>query len=184
MSESSVSSLLERVSAQCRSVAAAPEKRSIETNELVWSLPGFGAGTQICTSFGYLPIEALRRRDPVKTRDGRFLKVQHVDKVMLDRRYLLNNPDAQPISILTSGLAANVPNRPTLVSGGLKIRSPGKFDQGSGQLAETYLGLSKVSRKHHGYFSYYVFHCGVPCTINANGLWVDLDPKIAISPDD
>ncbi len=149
-----------------------------------WSLPGFGAGARVVTSFGKVPVEALRRRDPVKTRKGCFLKVQHVDTVRLDRRFLLAHPDAQPIAISQNGLAAAIPDQAILVSGCQKIRTPGQFDQAAGRLAVDYVGRGNVARKYYGYFTYYVFHCGEPCTINVNGLWVDLDPDILETPED
>jgi hypothetical protein len=141
-----------------------------------WSLPGFGAGARVTTAFGYVPVEALRRRDPIKTRDGRFLEVKHIDRIQLDRRFLLTHPEAQPIAIPKNGLAAAMPSQTVLMSGGVKIQLPGRFDQVSGKLAADYVGLGKVERQLHGYFTYYVFHCGEPCTASVGGLWVDLDP--------
>jgi hypothetical protein len=141
-----------------------------------WSLPGFGAGARVTTAFGYVPVEALRLRDPIKTRDGRFLVVQHIDKVQLDRRFLLTHPEAQPIAIPKNGLAAAVPSQAILMSGSVRIQAPGRFYQAAGKLVTDYLGLGKVERKLHGYFTYYVFHCGAPCTVSIDGLWVDLDP--------
>lgn len=170
------STVLKRILAQRNSETDIAEQPSAATTTPFWTLPGFGAGARVTTSFGNVPVEALRRRDAVKTRDGRFLEVRHVDTVRLDRRFLLSHPDAQPIAIPQNGLAADVPDQTTLVSGCQKIRSPGQFDEVSGRLAVNYLGLGNVTRQYHGYFNYYVFHCGEPCTVSVNGLWVDLDP--------
>ena len=169
------SSLLQKVAAQCGSVATTSKKPSNGTKR-PWSLSGFGAGARVTTAFGYVPVEALRRRDPVKTRDGRFLKVQHTDTVRLDRRFLLTHPDAQPIAIVKNGFATSVPNQTILMSGCQKIRPPGQFDQLPGKRAVDYVDLGRAEHKYHGYFTYYVFHCGEPCTVNLNGLWVDIDP--------
>lgn len=71
-----------------------------------------------------------------------------------------------------------MPNQSILVSGCQKIRSPGRFDQVSSRSAVDYLGRGNVARKYHGYFTYYVFHCGEPCAVDVNGLWVDVDPDV------
>jgi hypothetical protein len=184
LEENSDFALLQRIAAQCKSDDATVEETSTEIKTPFWTLPGFGAGARVVTSFGYVPIEALRLRDAIKTRGGRFLEVQHVDIIRLDRRFLLTNPDAQPIAIPKDGLAEAIPNQTILVSGCQKIRSPERCDQVSSRLAVDYVGRGNVARKYHGYFTYYVFHCGEPCTINVNGLWVDLDPDAFETPVD
>lgn len=60
------SSLLRKVAAQCGTIAPAKKLPSIETKKS-WSLPGFGAGVRVATALGYVPIEVLRRGDPIKT---------------------------------------------------------------------------------------------------------------------
>lgn len=184
LEEISESALLQRIAAQCSSDTAVADEPSITTKSPFWSLPGFGAGARVATSFGHVPVEALRRRDPVRTRDGRFLMIEYIDTVRLDRRFLLTHPDAQPISIPKGGLAAGIPNQNVLVSGCQKIRSSGRFDQVSGRSAADYVGRANVARKLHGYFTYYVFHCGEPCTVDVNGMWVDLDPDILETPEE
>lgn len=167
---------MRRIAAHLGSTPVEEVEQSVRPNR-PWSLPGFGAGARVVTAFGYVQVEALRLRDPVKTRDGRFLEVQHIDKVQLDRRFLLTHPDAQPIEIVKDRLAATIPNKTILLSGCQMIRPPGQFDQGPGKSAEDYVDLGRAERKFHGYFTYHVFHCGEPCVVDINGLWVDLDPK-------
>ena len=147
-----------------------------------WSLPGFGAGAKVMTSFGAVPVEALRRRDPVRTHAGTFLDVQYVDEIKLDRRFLLTHPEAQPVFIPRGAMGAQSPNRHMLLSGVQKVRSPGRFDQSGGVAAEDMIGRGGIARKSHGYFTYYVFHCGAPCTVNVDGLWVDLAPAAVGMP--
>jgi hypothetical protein len=149
-----------------------PPQRPGET----WRFPGFGAGALVETGFGLVPVEALRLRDPVKTRDGRFVNVAHIDKIRFDRRYLLTHPDAQPVMIKKDTFSPGVPSRPTLVSGAQRISTTGHFDGVSGRGAADYIGQGRAERALHGYFTYYVFHCGQRCTANVNGLWVDIDP--------
>ncbi|KQI71242.1 hypothetical protein AN191_13165 [Loktanella sp. 5RATIMAR09] len=174
-SDFSDSSLLQKVAAQCGQAAASP-KVPATAAEGSWYLPGFGAGARVATAFGYVPVEALRRRDPIKTQDGRFLRVAHVDTVRLDRRYLLTHPEAQPIAIRKNGLAPSIPSQEILMSGAQKISPLGRFDQVTCKVAADYIALGRAERKLHGHFTYYVFHCGEPCTVNINGIWIDLDP--------
>ena len=175
------SSLLRKIAAQCGSVEAPPKKQPT-VPEKTWSLPGFGAGALVATAFGHVPVVVLRRGDPVKTQDGRFLKVVHVGTVRLDRRYLLTHPEAQPIAIRKNGLAPAIPSQTVLMAGCQKISPHGRFNQVSADIAQDYIGLGKAERKPHGYFTYYVFHCGEQCTVNINGIWIDLDPDSLRTP--
>lgn len=175
-------SLLREYAAQSQLVTTDSKESSVAAKTF-WSLPGFGAGARVETSLGPLPIEVLRRRDAVKTRHGRILEVHHVDAIRLDRRFLLTHPDAQPIEFKKNALAQAYPNDTVLMSGAQKISPPEGQDQPPGTVASDYVDQGKAERKLHGYFTYYVFHCGEPCTVNINGLWVDLDPDSLEPPD-
>jgi hypothetical protein len=176
------SSLLRKVAAQCGSIATSKKEPPVVTKRS-WSLPGFGAGARVATAFGNVPVEVLRRGDPIKTQDGRFLKVEHVDAVRFDRRYLLTHPEAQPIAIRKNGLAPAIPSQTILMSGCQKISPIGRFNQPTVKVAADYIELGRAERKPHGYFTYYVFHCGEQCTVNINGIWIDLDPDSLKSSD-
>jgi hypothetical protein len=176
------SSLLQKIAAQCGSTAAKSKEPPVVTKRS-WSLPGFGAGARVATAFGNVPVEVLRRGDPIKTQDGRFLKVEHVDAVRFDRRYLLTHPEAQPIAIRKNGLAPAIPSQTILMSGCQKISPIGRFNQPTVKVAADYIELGRAERKPHGYFTYYVFHCGEQCAVNINGIWIDLDPESLKSPD-
>ncbi|MFT7146096.1 MAG: hypothetical protein ACJASZ_000970, partial [Yoonia sp.] len=165
------SSLLQKIAAQCGSTAAKSKEPPVVTKRS-WSLPGFGAGARVATAFGNVPVEVLRRGDPIKTQDGRFLKVEHVDAVRFDRRYLLTHPEAQPIAIRKNGLAPAIPSQTILMSGCQKISPIGRFNQPTVKVAADYIELGRAERKPHGYFTYYVFHCGEQCAVNINGIWI------------
>lgn len=169
------SSLLQKIAAQCGSTAVKSKEPPVVTKSS-WSLPGFGAGARVATAFGNVPVEVLRHGDPIKTQDGRFLKVEHVDAVRFDRRYLLTHPEAQPIAIRKNGLASEIPSQTILMSGCQKISPIGRFNQPTVKVAADYIELGRAERKPHGYFTYYVFHCGEQCAVNISGIWIDLDP--------
>lgn len=170
-------SMLERIAAQTQQ--AAPVEKPIVQVEASqdWRIPGFGAGARVETSFGHVPIEALRKRDPVRTSDGRFVKVQFVDEIRLDRRFLLTHPEAQPITIPKDVLAPLSPNRDIRVSGAQVIKTPGRMDQANGKSAQDLIGQRRIRRELAGYFTYYVFHCGEPCTVSIDGMWFDIVPS-------
>ena len=170
--------MLMRVAAQSIPQDSAPvaPRKPASVEPLVWNLPGFSTGARVMTSFGLVPVQALRRNDPVKTHCGKFVDVKHVDEIKLDRRFLLTHPEAQPVFLPRGCLGASSPNQNMLVSPAQKIRSPGRFDKSAGQPSEEFIGRGGVARKTHGYFTYYVFHCGGPYTVNVDGVWVDLDP--------
>ena len=169
------SALLQRVAAQ----AASPEK-SIESPvapvaKKLWNLPGFGAKSRVLTSFGLVPVEALRRRDPVKTRTGQFVEIEKVDVVRFDRRFLITHPEAQPILIPANALGGSVPTQEMLVSGGQRVHVPTRFDQPKGQKVSELIDRGNIARKPHGYFTYYVINCGRPTSINIDGLWFEIE---------
>lgn len=186
----SISAMLQGIAEQCRIEpvaveSVAEEEPNREPDDATWSLPGFGAGALVATSFGHVPVELLRRRDAIRTPEGRFLRVQYVDKIQLDRRYLLTHPEAQPVNIHESGVAPSMPERSMLVSACQKIVPPQMMRGQPPKAAVDYIGRSGIRRKSHGYFTYYVFHCGEPCMANVNGLWMEIDPSaLEISRDE
>jgi hypothetical protein len=121
-----------------------------------------------------VPLEALRRRDPVKTRTGRFIEVQKVDTIRFDRRFLLTHPEAQPIMIPQNALGGTTPTQPIFVSGGQRVHVPQRYAQAHGQKVSALIDRGGIARKPHGYFTYYTVSCGEPCSINVDGLWFEI----------
>ena len=74
-----------------------------------WTLPGFCWNARVTTSFGDLPVQALRRRDPVRLVNGGFAQVEWVDEISLDEGFLAGFPDAQPITLAAGAFG---PDRP------------------------------------------------------------------------
>ena len=169
-----MTNMLKRIQEQAKQIPAAeilePDPRDVRD----WSIPGFGAGARIQTSFGLVPVEALRRGDPIKTNGGRFLKVQYVDQIRLDRGFLLNHSEAQPVTIPKDAFGVSCPNQSIRLSGAQVVKLPSSFDNGRGKAAHDLIGQRNISRDLSGYFTYYVFHCGEPCTVCIDGLWVEI----------
>ena len=175
------SALLQRIAAQvAKPVPASPipavdPAPTVEAEPLKsWDFAGFSAKSRILTSFGHVPMEALRRRDPVKTFDGRFLEVEFVDEIRLDRRYLIDHPEAQPILLPRHSLGGSSPTTEMFVSGAQRIRSTDRVQSSQSVKAEDMVGRSGIMRKSHGYFTYYHFHCAEACTVFIDGVWCEI----------
>ncbi|AXI55753.1 hypothetical protein C1J05_15690 [Sulfitobacter sp. JL08] len=152
--------------------APTPKPRIAKT----WSLPGFFGKCRIMTSFGKLPIEALRKRDPVKTLSGEYLEVTWVDKIQLDEDFLLHHPQAQPVFIPRNGLGSLQPETNMLVSPAQRLKEPGRVGREALKPASELVGRTSATRLPHSGFTYYVFHCEKPAVINVEGIWFHVAP--------
>lgn len=77
----------------------------------IWTLPGFCGEARVTTSFGDLPIKALRRNDPLRLAQGSLATVEWVDHIHLEEDFLRFYPDAQPVLIEAGALG---PGRPPI----------------------------------------------------------------------
>lgn len=141
-----------------------------------WNLPGFHAKAKVFTIFGELPIEALRRRDKVRTVTGAYVEVEWVDKIQLGVDYLERHPEAQPILIRTSAFGKARPQTNLMVSPGQKLRVSGLLGAEGEQHASELAGKRNIMRMPHSGFTYYQFHCGAPATVSVEGLWFTVSP--------
>lgn len=154
-----------------------PEAPAKQKSQLDWSLPGFGGKSRVLTSFGVLPIEALRRNDPLKTQDGKFLKVTWVDTIKLDPEFLVSFPHAQPVLIKTGSVGRAKPSSEMLVSPAQVIQASAHHGGVSHQRASEFLGFGGISRKPVAGFTYYIFGCAAPCSVCVDGIWCEIYPK-------
>lgn len=150
-------------------VAAAPQKQ--------WILPGFSGKSKVQTSFGNLPIEALRRRDQIRTIAGSYLEVEWVDRLRLDVGFLEKHPEAQPIYIPQNAFGSAMPCQNMLVSPAQAIKPSGQIGNDGVHSALDLTARPNITRMPHAGFTYYLFHCGVPAIINVDGIWVRTSPK-------
>lgn len=141
-----------------------------------WTLPGFHAKARVFTIFGELPIEALRRRDKVRTLTGSYVEVEWVDKIQLGVDYLERHPEAHPILIRTSAFGKERPRSNIMVSPGQKLRVNGLVGEEGEQNASSLAGKRNIMRIPHSGFTYYQFHCGAPATVSVEGLWFMVAP--------
>ena len=145
-----------------------------------WSIIGFGAKSKVLTSFGNLPVEALRRNDPLKTESGKFSKVLWVDAVRLDSDFLSANPQAQPVLIPAGSLGDSKPASDMLVSPAQMIQLPGLNNSRSFVSATSLSGTGGISKKMHACFTYFLFGCDEECSVSVDGLWCRVLPMIGV----
>lgn len=141
-----------------------------------WHLQGFCAQSKVLTSFGALPIEALRRNDPLKTHDGRFLKVTWVDKYMFDHDFLDAHPEAQPVRIPMGAIGPRLPHCDMLVSPAQLVQTSAHHGRPSFRPAVEALGARSISRKPVSCMTYFLFACQEDCAVNIDGIWCQI-PK-------
>ncbi|MDE3027571.1 MAG: Hint domain-containing protein [Paracoccaceae bacterium] len=141
-----------------------------------WQLPGFTAKTRIRTAFGEMPIEALRLRDEVRTSAGRILRVAWIDQIRLDEAYLQHHPEAQPFMIRANALDYGKPLRDLLISPRQEMSHGLANFQIRFATADSIKGRAGVFRRPGMAVTYYLFHCGEPATVFAEGVPVNVAP--------
>lgn len=139
-----------------------------------WYLSGFCGKERVGTTFGDLPIEALRARDELRTYDGQTANVQVVDRLKLDWNFIRNNPRALPIRIPANAFGPGKPERDLLVSPGQEICT----DLHAGATfvkAQKLAGRFRMDFTQNSGLTYYRFHCGAPKVIKVEGTWVRVE---------
>ncbi|MCB2134710.1 MAG: Hint domain-containing protein [Rhodobacteraceae bacterium] len=144
--------------------------------DTTWTLPGFVGTSKITTSFGDLPIQAMRLRDPLRTPSGAIATVAWVNKVHLDEEFLRTHPDARPILIRAGSLGPNKPEQDLIVSPHQRIdASPVQFRQ-EYCLARDLEDRPGVLRQPVTVLTYYLFHCTMPVGVKVDGVWANVLP--------
>ncbi len=157
-------------------MAAAPVGRGRRSSPraIAWTLPGFCGTARVGTSFGDLPVQALRLRDPLRTARGSLVTVHWCDRLRLDAGFLAANPDAQPILILANALGNGVPKADLMLSPHqrLNVSPPGL--QPDFRLARDLTGRPGVLRRPDESVNYYLFHCDEPAVVLVEGVAVSI----------
>jgi hypothetical protein len=149
-----------------------------------WTLPGFSGKTRIRTAFGDLPIEALRVKDLIRTTQGRMLQVQRIDRIGLDRAFLLRHTEAQPIQILAHALGRDLPLRDMLVSPGQELVVTIGNHPSRRMKAGEITGIPAVAPAFHGVLTYFTFELSEPAFVYAEGIPVLIAVRPAEPEDD
>lgn len=159
-----------------RSAAPAGRGRRSPRPAIAWTLPGFGGAARVSTSFGELPLHALRRRDPLRTSRGSLATVHWCDRLRLDAGFLAANPDAQPIVILANALGNGLPKADLVLSPHQRLSiSPPGF-QPDFRLARDLTGRPGILRRPEETVTYHLFHCNEPAVVLVEGVAVAVAP--------
>jgi hypothetical protein len=163
-------SLLDAIAAAVPKPAPAPAAPSAPKRGDFWTLPGFCGQARVTTSFGDLPLQALRLRDPLRTTSGNFAPVRHVDALKLDEEFLARFPDAQPILIRAGALGPGRPRSDILVSPHQRLGVGDTSFRPDFRMARDLLDRPGVIRRPEMLLTYYVFHCGEPQVVTIEGV--------------
>jgi hypothetical protein len=150
----------------------------------LWKLPGFSGKSRVLTSFGHLPIEALRRNDPIRTSVGSYVKVTWIDKIGLDAEFLATNSQAQPVFIPAGSIGGSKPATDMLISPGQVVQTAcSQLGRWSSRTAGSLVGVGSISRKPQNGFTYYLFGCDTACSVCVDGIWCEVEPKAVSNTD-
>jgi hypothetical protein len=153
-----------------------PAEREAKAQQAVdWYLPGFIGKARVSTTFGELPIEALRPRDDLRTFSGVSASVQVVDKIHLDQEFLKDHACALPILIPANALGTGRPASNLLLSPGQEVCLDAHVATNF-SLAKALSRRFTLDLSYATGLTYYRFHCGVPTVIRVEGIWVRINP--------
>lgn len=150
--------------------------RPARAEPVLWTLPGVCTGMRVATSFGALPVEALRRRDPLRTEAGSLAAVEWVDRLHLDEDFLAANPDAQPVRIPAGAFGSGRPERDLLLSPHQPVNAGASPWARDFRRARDLTGRPGIVRQPVPMLSYHVFHCGAPAEVVVEGLGLRVSP--------
>lgn len=140
-----------------------------------WNLAGFDGRARVGTTFGDLPIEALRVRDELRTALGKTVRVQWIDKLHLDADFLTKHPSANPVRIPANSFCFGRPMQDLVISRQQQV-TPEAHVATHFKTAIELCSLAKAQQLKSTGLTYYRFHCGEPVTVRVEGVWVRIEP--------
>jgi hypothetical protein len=152
---------------------ATPERSRYKTAD--WYLPGFVGKARVGTTFGDLPIEALRPRDDLPTYAGATVKVAAVDRIHLDEDFIRHHPRALPIRIPADAFGPGRPMNDMLISPGQEI-CPDIHIASAFYKARNLPGNFTLDLSQSMGLTYHRFHCGQPAMVRVEGVWIRVQP--------
>ncbi len=159
-----------------RSNVSAPRPEVAPEVEGRWPLPGLAPMTRVETSFGKVHAVALRKGDPVKTRDGEFRKIVWLNRVLLDETLLSEKPDANPVLIAAGAMGPSSPAKDVMVSPRQQVCPTSMNSLESRAEAAALEGRAGVARQMETGLSYTMFHLGAPAEVECDGVYLLFEP--------
>ncbi len=139
-------------------------------------LVGFGPMTRVETSMGPVPAHVLRKGDRVRVKDGGFLEIRHVDRIVLDEDYLRYHPGALPVVIRAGALGHDLPKEDVMLAPFQRLDCDDCAFPRPVTSPVDVLGTPFAYRRPEPMITYTTFHCGEPASVSAEGLWVHTAP--------
>jgi hypothetical protein len=139
------------------------------------NLPGMGPLTPIETDFGHVPAQALRVRDRVRLRTGRYCPIGWIDKLLLDEAFLERNQEAQPVVVTPGRLGYSLPAQPLHLAPGQKL-SGGQGYSPSLRTARDLLRAGMAHRRPERFLTYVLFGFAEAEDVCCGGLWLRVEP--------
>lgn len=149
--------------------------RRPDSQTIDWYLPGFLEKARVGTTFGDLPVDALRVRDELRTYSGSTAQVQMIDRIHLDGDFIRSNPRALPIRIPANSFGPGKPAQDLLVSPGQEI-CPNVHVAAAFVTAEDLRDRFAMDLSRATGLTYFRFHCGAPAIVRVEGIWVRVRP--------
>jgi hypothetical protein len=146
-----------------------------EPATLDWHLPGFGGKARISTTFGELPIEALRVRDDLRTYHGTTATVQMVDKIHLDEGFIRKHQSALPIRVPANAFGPGRPMQDLILSPGQEICPDAHIASHFLKARELRARFGSDLTQSSG-LTYFRFHCGEATVVRVEGAWIRVQP--------
>ena len=146
-------------------------------------IPGFGPLTPIETDFGHVPAQALRLRDRVRLRSGRYCPIAWIDRLLLDEHFLVRNQEAQPVLVAPGKLGFGLPSGPVLLAPGQRL-SGGQGYAPLFRTAHDLLQAGMAYRRPETFLTYVTFGFAEPEDVCAGGLWLHVPPPAPKNPHD
>lgn len=156
--------------------AAPGRRRRAASAPISWTLAGLCGTARVATSFGELPVQALRRNDPLRLPGGRLATVEWVDRISLDEGFLDACPDALPVLIPAHAFGPGRPKNPIMVSPHQIVDTGSSPYQRAFRRARSLLDRPGFLRKPEFLVSYHLFHCGAPEAVQVEGLTLLMEP--------
>ncbi|NND19132.1 MAG: hypothetical protein HKN98_11190 [Silicimonas sp.] len=138
----------------------------------LWPLPGLAPMTRVRTNFGDVHSIALRKGDKVLTKTGEYLRIEWVNRIMLDEHILKLKPDSNPIVLGAGSLNSGVPSTEMMVSPRQVICSDERSGLPKSREASMLLSRPGVRRINETGLTYTMFHVGETADIYCEGIYL------------
>lgn len=135
--------------------------------------------TRVRTSFGDVHAVALRKGDLVQTRNGEFKPIVWLNRVLLDKQFLDEKVDSNPIRLQAGCIGNAVPSSDIMVSPRQIVCPSPSARLDKRHDASDLVSRPGVVRQKETGLSYTMFHLGDSEEVYCDGLYLLFEPMNA-----